>query len=156
MNNLNFSDRMDVRRFKKKCEDQRRIAEKWPAYDRRMAAVEEYCWTMGPWRLIFMLETWSKPVWHGSASVQEEIGTQTIVQSKWGSEAVEIPQDALLATQSWHPEHFEQARFILAEVFGPILRPGDDHQRALETVGLMALHHQVPYEGERYWIRNQH
>ena len=156
MSNLDFADRYDIRRFKKRCEDQRRIAEKWPAYDPRMGMVEEYRWRLGPWAVCFMLETWKRPTWHGSAAILEEIAQQTVVPSKWGSALVEIPQDALLATASWVPEHYEQARFILAEVFGPILRPGDDQQEALETVGLWGLHWHLKYEGKPPEVRYLH
>lgn len=156
MSNLDFADRWDIERFRKKCVDQRKIAQRWPAYDRRMASVEEYGWRLGPWTVRFMLETWKKPVWHGSAAVIEQVGYQTVVPSKWGSELIEIPQDALLATKSWEPEHFQQARYILAEVFGPILRPGDKTQEALETLALWAMHWHVPYEGPQTWQNEQH
>ena len=151
--NLDFVARWDLDRFKKKCEDQRKLAEKWPAYDKRMAFVEDYRWQMGPWALAFMLETWGKePVWHGSAAVVELVGHTTVDHKL----RMEVPQEALLATTSWDPEHFRQARYILAEVFGPILRPGDKHQPALETKALWALHHHVKHEGERTWLKLQH
>lgn len=159
--NLSFIARWDSDKFKAKCRDQRRIAERWPAYDKRMGTVEEYACQLGPWHLVFLLEVWDEPaMWHGSAAILEQIGTQSVKfeQNNWGFKAgtiAEIPQDALLSIQSWVPEHFEQARFILAEVFGPILRPGDDHQQAEETTGLWALHWRVKYEGEKTWIKNQ-
>ena len=151
MSDLSFVDQWDIARFKKKCVDQRRIAEQWPAYDRNMALVDEYRWRLGPWALSFMLEVWAEPVWHGSAAILETIG-YTTVDPKWRTE---IPQDALLSINSWVPEHFEQARFILAEIFGPILKPGDQHQPALETKGVMALHWHVKYEGNRPWRKYQ-
>jgi len=147
VSNLDFSDRPDIRRFKRKCEEQRKLAERYPAYDSRMGMVEEYGWRLGPWSLRFCLETWKRPVWHGSAAIFEEVGAETVVPSKWGSQVVEIPQDALLATTSWVPEHYQQARFILAQIFGPILRPGDQQQGALETVALWGLHWHVKHEG---------
>jgi hypothetical protein len=66
---LDFADRLDIDTFKKKCEDQRKIAKRWPAYDIRMATVEDYAWLLGPWSLRFMLEVWKAPfMWHGSVA----------------------------------------------------------------------------------------
>lgn len=69
---------------------------------------------------------------------------------------MEIPQDALLAVKSWHPEHFEQARFLMAEMLGPYLTSGDKHQPAEEHEGLWALHHRVRYDGPSTWKGKQH
>lgn len=150
---LDFADRADIRRWKKTCEDHRKIAERWPAYDRRMINVEEYKMELGPWRLVFCLEIWNKPMWHGSASIQEQIAYETVTGPS--GEKLEVPQDALLAISSWVPEHYEQARFILAEMFGPILRSGDKHQPAQEFIGLFTLQWRVPYEGEPKWKNRQ-
>ena len=150
---LNFSDRHDISRWRERCAEQRKIAEEYPAFDKRMVTVEEYQWNLGPWRIIFCLEIWSAPRWNASVSIQEEVAHETVELGN--GQKAEIPQDAMLMLSSWSPEHFEQAKFILGEVFGPILRPGDDHQKALEFHGLNALHWIVPYEGERPWIRKQ-
>jgi hypothetical protein len=153
-NNLNFANKFDVARFKAKCEDQRRIATKWPAYDARMAGVDVFGWLLGPWSLRFMLEVWQKPfVWHGSAAILEQIG-YTTETGKLGMK-YEVPQDAMLSTSSWVEEHKEQARFILAEIFGEILRPNDKFQPANETIGLLCMHWHVLYEGKKYWLSRQ-
>lgn len=150
--NLNFRSKRDLSTWKDKCAEQRKIAKQWPAYDKRMITCEEYQFAIGPWHLVFCLEIFSKPAWVGSASIQEEVAYETVTGAH--GEKFEVPQDALLAVSSWHSEHFEQARFILAEVFGDILRPGDKHQPALEKRGLMTLQWVVPYEGERFWLKN--
>jgi hypothetical protein len=150
---LDFSNRLDIDTFKKKCREQREIARKYPAYDRRMATCEDYSWKLGPWSLTFCLEVWREPlVWHGSAAIIEQIGYQSV---EWGKTRAEIPQDALLSTSSWVEDHREQARFILGEIMGDILRPGDDRQRALEILGLWAMHHIVEFQGEKTWLKNQ-
>jgi hypothetical protein len=151
---LDFLDSMDLSRWKEMAMDHRKIAAAYPCYDRRMISVEDYWFKLGPWRIGFCLEIWSLPMWVGSASIQEQIGYETIELE--GKGKIEVPQDALLSISSWTPEHFEQARFILGETFGPILRPGDDHQQALEYRGLFTLQHRVKYEGDMPWKRHQH
>jgi len=152
--NLNFSNRADIKRWKHKCEEQRRIALKWPAFDKRMLTCEEYHFSIGPWQLVFCLEIFDKPMWVGSASIQEQIAYETYTGEH--GERFEVPQDALLSVSSWVPEHFEQARYILAEVFGDILRPGDKFQPAKETEGLFTFQWRVPYEGEHFWKKHLH
>jgi hypothetical protein len=157
--NLNFYNDADIATWKERCADQRKIAEEYPAYDPRMALVEEYQFNIGPWRLVFYLEVWGKkPMWHGGASIQEQVAyeTVTITEGMYAGTKMEVPQDALLAVSSWMPEHFEQARYILAEVFGPILKPGDKFQPAEETRGLFTLQWRTPYRGKRNWQEKQH
>jgi len=151
---LDFVARWDIANWKRMCADHRAIAERWPAYDKRMVGVEDYWFKLGPWRICFMLEIWDKPLWVGSVSIQEQIGYESVGLENGGR--IEVPQDAMLAISSWVPEHFEQARFILGELFGPILRPGDDHQPAMEFQGLMTFQHRVPYEGPHFWKTKQH
>lgn len=152
---LDFVAQWDLSNWKKMAEDHRRIAATYPAFDRQMVScVEDYYFKLGPWRVGFMLEVWSKPVWVGSTSIQEQIGYETVELNN--KQKIEVPQDALLSITSWTPEHFEQARFILAGVFGPILRPGDDHQPALEYRGLMTFQWRVPFEGEKHWLKHLH
>jgi hypothetical protein len=153
VSNLDFQDKADIATWRERAAEHRAIAEKWPAYDKRMVTVTDYRFELGPWHVTFILEIWKEPVWVGSVSIQEQIGFETI-KIQHGHK-IEIPKEALLAISSWSPEHFEQARFILGEVFGPILRPGDDHQPALEFKGLMTLQWRVPYEGEKPWRKNQ-
>lgn len=150
---LDFLDGGDIANWKQMAEDHRKIAEEYPAFSRAMVNVEDYWFKLGPWRIGFMLEIWSAPMWVGSASIQEQIAFETVEMEN--GQKIEVPQDALLAVSSWTPEHFEQARFILGEVFGPILRPADDHQPALEFRGLMTMQWRVPFEGEKTWIRRQ-
>jgi hypothetical protein len=157
--NLNFHNRADLRRWKKQCEHHRHISQTWPAYDPRMSGVEEYGWKLGPWSLRLVLEIWNKPYWwHASAAILEEVGRETVPFDRGplaGSKA-EVPQDALLAVSSWHPEHFEQARYIMAEMLGPELKAGDKFQSAEERRGLWALHWRVQYQGKETWIKQQH
>ena len=152
--NLNFHNRADIRRWKDKCAEQRRIALKWPPYDERMSSVEEYGWTLGPWSLRLVLEIWQKPyMWHASVACVEEISLETIKMENGGT--FDVPQDALLARQSWHPEHVEQADFILNEMLGDLIRANDNSQQVLVYDGLWARHHKLKYEGEAVWRKTQ-
>ena len=159
MTNLDFANRADIKRWKQKCEDQRRIAVKWPAFDPRMCLVEEYGWTLGPWQLRLTLEIWQKPyMWHGSAAIIEQIGleTATATEGQFKGMKYEIPQDALLARSSWHPEHEAQAMFILNGMFGDLIRAGDDSQQVQVFDGLWARHLRFKYEGEATWLKRMH
>jgi hypothetical protein len=156
--NLNFHNRADIRRWKQLCEDQRHVALRWPAYDPRMSGVEEYGFRLGPWSLRLVLEIWYKPYfWHASAACFEQIGFETVPfeAGPMAGAKVEVPQDALIAVSSWEPEHFEQARYIMAEMVGPYLTPGDKFQPAEERKGLWALHWRIRYDGPESWKRNQ-
>lgn len=157
-NNLNFHGRADRRRFERICEDQRRIALRYPAYDRRMSGVEEYGTKIGPWSLRLLLETWTKPYWwHASAACFHQVGYETVPfdLGPLAGARVEVPQDALIAVQSWEPEHYEQARYIMAQLLGPYLKPGDKFQPAEERRGLWALHWKVRFEGPETWKNQQ-
>lgn len=157
--NLNFHNRADFKRWKKQCEEQRRIAQKWPAYNPRMGNVEEYGWRLGPWSVRLTLEIWRKPyVWHCSAAIFEQVALETVVfdNGPMAGAKVEVPQDALLMMSSWHYEHYEQARYIMGEALGPELKPGDNHQPAMEFRGNCALHWLVKYEGPETWRNAQH
>jgi hypothetical protein len=155
MRGLNFWDQKDIGKWKERCAEQRKIAETYPAYDLRMSSVDEYGWTLGPWSLRLVLEIWQKPfMWHASAAIVEQIGYESVTLNS--RQKVELPQDALLSVSAWVPEHYEQARFVLAEMLGPALRPNDDSQRAEEYLGLWAMHHRVKYEGDRPWRKLQH
>lgn len=156
--NLNFHNRADIRRWQKLCEDQRRIALKWPAYDPRMSGVEEYGFRLGPWSLRLLLEIWAKSYWwHASAACIHQVGYETVPfdSGPLAGSRVEVPQDALIAVQSWEPEHFEQARYLMAEMVGPYLKAGDKFQPAEERRGLWALHWKIKYEGEESWRKHQ-
>lgn len=157
--NLNFYNGADIAKWKEQCADQRKVAETYPAYDARMSSVDEFGWKLGPWSLRLVLEIWQKPfLWHASAAIFEHIAyeTVTIDQGLYKGAKVEVPQDALLALSSWHEEHHEQARFVLNEILGPILRPGDKHQPAEEFDGLWAKHVRTVYTGSRPWLKGQH
>ena len=119
-----------------------------------MSGVEEYHWRVGPWGLGFMLETWERkpleddplppgPLWHGDVMIREETDYRTIDVHR----RIEVPQFHLLSIQEWEPTHYEQAKFLLAEMFGPILRSGDQHQGALQILGSTAMHWYVRHEG---------
>ena len=159
--NLNFLDRADRRRWQRMCQDARNIAREYPAYDYRMMMCEEYARQLGPWYTIFALETFlKKPCWVGSASILEQVGERRIVipDGPLKGGFYDAPKDEYLTIAQWEPEHFEQARFLLAELFGELIRPGDDSQRCEETA-LPQMHTmiwQVPYEGPKYWQERQH
>lgn len=156
--NLNFVAKWDIANWRQKCEEQRKVALQWPAYDPRMSAVEEYGWKIGPWSVRLCLEIWKKPyVWHASAAIFEHIAYETVAFDKgpMAGAKVEVPQDALLAVSSWVEEHHEQARFLMGEMLGPYLTPGDKHQPAQEFDGLWCKHWSVRYDGPETWKRNQ-
>ncbi len=157
--NLNFSDKYDLEKWQLRCAEQRAVAQQWPAYDRRMSSVDEYGFKIGPWSLRLVLEIWRKPyIWHSSAAIFEQIGYESVNIDKgfYAGSKVEVPQDALLAVTSWVPEHFEQARYLMAEALGPELKAGDKFQAAEEHQGLWALHWNVKYQGPERWKRKQH
>ena len=153
--NLNFSNRADIKRWKHKCEEQRRIALKWPAYQREMCDVEEYGWMLGPWSLRLVLEIFRKPyMWHASVAILEHIAYESVQGAN--GERFEVPQDALLSRTSWHPEHTEQADFILNGIFGDLIRANDNSQQVLIYDGLWARHFLTKYEGAETWRKTQH
>lgn len=138
MSNLDFIAGWDIGEFKRQCIAHREVARRFPAYDKEMATLDDYHWILGDWSLSFLLETWAKPVWHGSVAVLDvPYKVNTIIR-------VDLPAPQPLWTKDWDEDHFKQARFLLAEMFGPILRPGDKSQHATDTVGPMALHWHVP------------
>lgn len=156
--NLNFSDRADLSKWKERCADQRKVAETYPAYDKRMITCEEYQWKLGPWHLCLTLNIWKKPfVWNASAAIFEQIAYETVTVNDGPHKGLkmEVPQDALLAMSSWVEEHHQQARYILNEMLGPVLRPGDKQQQAVEYDGLFAKQVLVRYEGNRPWVGRQ-
>lgn len=156
--NLSFWDRADRRRWKVACEDARRIAKQWPAYHPRMIMVEEYQRRLGPWRTIFCLETYlPRPCWTGSASILEQVAERRIVipSGRLKGGYFDAPDDDYLMVKQWEPQHFEQARFLLAELFGELIRPGDNNQRCEESQSDHLLVWRVPFEGPKYWMERQ-
>lgn len=156
--NLNFVDKFDLANWREKCADQRKIALTCPAFDPRMSSVQEYGFKIGPWSLRLVLEIWKRPyLWHASAAIVEHVSYETIAVDEgiYKGLKVEVPQDALLAVSSWVDEHFQQARFLMAEMMGEYLRPGDKHQPAEEHVGLWALHWRIPFDGPKTWKKRQ-
>ncbi len=157
--NLNFHDKYDLEKWRERCAEQRGIAQQWPAYDARMSSVDEYGFRIGPWSLRLILEIWQKPyMWHSSAAIFEHIGYETMAISEgmYRGGKVEVPQDALLAVKSWVPEHFEQARYLMAEALGPELKAGDKFQVAEEHQGLWCLHWRIKYQEPEKWKEKQH
>lgn len=148
MSDLSFSAQWDLETFKNQCELQRSIAAASPIVTKQRNRLGKYRWRLGPWRLCFVLETWVDPLWHGSVYVYEEVGYKTVDHKL----RLEMPEDKALFTDDWTPRHFEQARFLLAEMFGPIIRPGKD-QQVLESVALLGLHWHTRFEGSGTWQR---
>ena len=142
MSNLDFIAQWDIDEFKTRCVTQREFAERHPAYTKTMWRDRNYHWSVGGWGCCFMLETWGEvPLWHGSVSILED-NYQTIDCKL----RLEVPRARLLPTCDWDRDHFDQARFLLAEMFGPIIRPNDNSQRAMDTTGLYGLHWTVDYD----------
>jgi hypothetical protein len=157
--NLNFSNKYDIATWKEKCAEQRKIALMYPAYDLRMSGVEEYGWTIGPWSVRLVLEVWKKPyLWHASAAIIEHIGYETVTVNDglYRGSHLEVPQDALLSIASWHLEHHEQSRFLMAEMLGEYLKAGDKHQPAEERDGLWCKHWRLRYDGPKVRQEKQH
>lgn len=140
MSNLDFVANWDLEGFKRQCVEQRALALRYPAYDKGMAQVEEYHWRLGDWSLGFMLETWGDPLWHGSAAVLD------VPYKTDPTLRLEVPKPQPLFIDDWDADHFAQARFLLAEMFGPIIRPGDNSQRAQEALGALAMHWYVRHD----------
>lgn len=148
--NLNFHNRADIRRWQRICEEQREIALKWPAFDPGMIGVEEYRFILGPWRLCMLLEIWQKPyLWHTTACCVHQVGFQTVGLK------LEVPEDRLIGIREWLPEHFEQARFLMAHMLGPYLRSGDKFQQVQESQDPIELHWRLRYEGPETWKNQQ-
>ena len=151
--NLNFANVRDITTWKERCAEQRKIALEWPAFDPQMSSIEEYGWKLGPWSLRLVLEIWKKPyMWHGSAAVIEHIGYE-MVDTNVGK--IGVPQDALLSRTSWHPEHEQQADFLLNGMFGGLIRANDKSQQILVFDGLWGRHIKFRYEGAETWKKKQ-
>jgi hypothetical protein len=140
--NLDFVADWDLDAFKKDCENHRVLAKFSPVVDKNMVLWPEYHWRLGRWHLAFMKEVWRRPVWHGSVTVFDEVGHRLVDVKR----RLEVPHDEWLTTTDWEPKHLDQARFLLAQMFGPILRPNDKHQPALETRAFKALHWHIPVD----------
>lgn len=113
---------------------------------------------LGPWRAIFLLATYlPKSEWQGSVSLLEQVGYKRVIipDGKFKGGWFDRPDDEYLPLKQWEREHWEQARFILAELFGDIIRPGDNSQRAVEVDSENVLAWRVPYEGEPKWLSTQ-
>jgi len=161
MSNLDFIADWDVEAFKADCIAHRLLADAWPVTDTRMVQNRDYHWKVGRWRLTFMQDAWPEVVskwksgvWHGSASVYDEVGHRTLIEVK--KQRIEAPYDKWLSTDEWEPHHFDEARFLLATMFGPIIRPKDNSQRAVETRAFKALHWQVPVDGGQLWTEKKY
>ena len=123
--------------WKAHCARQRDIARFAPCYAPIQCVHPRYRWTReGRWHLTFTLETWcAPPVWHATVVLLEDLkGTE----NKWG-----MPEQGLLATSVWDIAQWDEARHLLADAMGEILRPNDDSQQAEEVVGLFGTHWRI-------------
>lgn len=120
------------------CKAQRQMAQAFPCYVPLMVFEDRFQWQYTDrWVIKFVLETWCAPArWHGSIVLFEDVPN---TENQYG-----LPQKAHLPPSQWTPEHFQEARALLADVFGPILRPGDNSQKALDYTGPDCLHWVVP------------
>lgn len=82
-----------------------------------------------------------QPVWHGWVSVLQDLPMQ---RGTWGA-----PERRYLPTHLWQREHFDNARDLLGDVFGPLIRPKDDQQEAHESKGNTSLHWLIPFDAEQ-------
>lgn len=123
--------------WKAKCQQQRTIARFAPCYTPVACLDPCYRWSReGRWHLSLTLETWcAPPVWHATAALLEDLKHS---DNEWG-----MPEQGLLATQVWDTEQQEQARHLLADAMGEILRPNDESQQAEEIKGLFCLHWRI-------------
>lgn len=126
----------------KLCERLRAIARQNPSMSPDDALRTQHSQKVGPYNIWFSLELWPRtPVWHGSVSILEKIGEQDVKLALGGEESVvQVPEEGILSVSHWTEQHYQAARDLLGDVFGPILRPRDDSQQVLEQKGNFGLH----------------
>lgn len=136
---MSVASKHGIEHWKRTCKEARGLARRYQCYQPDLIRHPIFRGKVGPYSICFTCNTWETPATYvGSIAVLEQIGWQT--GKLWGMPAgVEIPQDAMLAVESWSKEHFDAARELLSDLFGDILKPNDDSQRAIENRGLMAL-----------------
>lgn len=125
--NLNTAE---IAEWKETCKRQRDIARCNPCTDPRMVPLDDFGVRLGPWALRLTLDAFLKPpMWHGSVSLFKKIGDETV----YGPDGVpifEVPQEGLLAVESWSREDYDEARELLGNLFGSLINHAD--QRVIE------------------------
>lgn len=124
------------------CQRQRLVARAAPCLTNGDKQLPQYYFrhldTDREWSLSMTLEvSTSGLVWHGCASVLQDVPT--------GGPFAAVEQ-RLLPLQLWTKEHFTDARAILADLFGELIRPNDNSQEAHELRAWVVLHWFIPYD----------
>lgn len=133
----------DAEALRELCLKARKAAKNNPCYRPIDVGDERLEFRFGNWFARCSIDKFSPdkaPTWHGSVSILEEVGEQD-VQLESGI-IIKVPQDAMLATESWTAEHFKQARYLLGELLGPVIL--EEGQQVVEHTGLFALHYITP------------
>lgn len=143
MENFEFQSG-DADKLKELCNSARKAAKSHPCLTPIDVGDERFEFRFGSWFCRICVDAFKKPrTWHASASVLEVVGEQP--QQLASGIIVNLPQEAMLATESWKPEHFKQARYLLGELFAPLIV--GEKQVVHEQTGLFALHYITEYRG---------
>lgn len=129
----------DTEALRELCTKARKAAKNNPCYRPMDIGDERLEFRFGNWFVRCSIDKFSPgkaPTWHGSVSILEEVGEQS-VQLESGI-IIKVPQDAMLASESWTDDHKKQARFLLGELLGPVILT--ESQQVVEHLGLFALH----------------
>ena len=125
--NLNAKE---IAEWKETCKRQRDIARCNPAYDVRMALIDDYGVRLGPWALRLHLATYMKPpMWNASISLMKVIA-EDVVYDNNGQPIFEVPKEGILCVDDWTQEDYSEARDLLGDLMGPLLHSHD--QRVIE------------------------
>lgn len=135
MQNLNSQEQVD---WQRRCARQRDLARTSPCFHPGQALMECYGFALGPWNCRLTLDRFfNPPSWHGTVSLFKEIGDEAVTDAE-GRHIFDVPQDALLAVNSWTKEDLDIAKDVLGEMFGPLIH--GEHQQVVVMKGIFALH----------------
>ena len=131
----------------RKCEQQRKIAQTALCTHPKLAYLPCYRWQQVSfenqhklWSFCLVLETFTRPYqWHVSISVIADIPS---TENEFG-----LPEQGSPFTEHWSDDDRKEAREMISEVLGSLLRHSDDSQIVMVQQGLSALHFMVAYEG---------
>jgi hypothetical protein len=120
----------EIAKWKETCKRQRDIARTNPCYDPRMVLLEDFSVRLGPWMLRLTLDTYLKPpMWHGTVALMKQLGDETVYGPD-GMPIFEVPQEGIVAVESWTREDYSEARDLLGDLFGSLINHVD--QRVIE------------------------
>lgn len=131
----------DADALKALCLKARKLAKNNPCFTPDDCGDPKFRFRFGSWSLCCTWEALvpGPRVWHGSAAVLAEIGTQPAMMPS--GLIVQVPQEALLANESWEKEHKDQAKFLLGELLGPVIIKDDQTVNVIS--GLFSEHWQT-------------